>query len=152
MAKLSRARIILMGLGLAFAIALPLTSFVPTSEARPRISTGRELYAACKALAAWHLNPVGHTPIPARNCRQYIVNYFTVIHYLHTDEAAKKVFGNSAKDPYACLNLDGPRSYDQLAARIVRTAEWHPELMDTDAVKLMSRTFLDRPPCTDNMN
>ena len=147
----------LMGFGLVFGLTLALTAFVQTAfvqtaEARPRISTGRELYDACKVLSAWHLNPVGHAPIPARSCRQYIVNYFTVIHYLHTDEAAKKIFGNSAKDPYACLNLDGPRSYDQLASRIVRTAEWHPELMDADAVKLMSRTFLDRPPCSDGTN
>ena len=138
----------LLGLGLALACA----TFAHTADARPRISTGRELYDACKVLAEWHLNPVGHAPIPARNCRQYIVNYFTVIHYLHTDEAAKKVFGNAAEDPYACLDLDGPRSYDQLASRIIRTAEWHPDLMDKTADKLMARTFLDKPPCSDNSN
>jgi len=148
MKKSSLLRMTILGGGLA----LMLTAFGQSAEARPRITTGRELYEACKALAAYHLNPVGQTPIPARSCRQYIVNYFTVIHYLHTDEAARKVFGNSAEDPYACLDLEGPRSYDQLASRIVRTAEWHPELMDVDAVKLMSRTFLDKPPCSGNLN
>ena len=148
MKKSSLLRMTILGGGLA----LMLTAFGQSAEARPRITTGRELYEACKALAAYHLNPVGQTPIPARSCRQYIVNYFTVIHYLHTDEAARKAFGNTAQDPYSCLDLNGPRSYDQLASRIVRTAEWHPELMDVDAVKLMSRTFLDKPPCSGNLN
>ena len=144
----SLLRIALLGGGLAVA----LMTFGPGAEARSRITTGKDLYEACKALAAWHLNPVGHTPIPARNCRNYIANYFTVIHFQHTDEMARKVFGNPAQDPYSCLDLDGPRSYDQLAARIVRTAEWHPDLMPQRAAKLMDRTFLDKPPCSDNSN
>ena len=146
MRMFSALRIALLGA----LLALPVLTLAPAAEASSRIVTGRNLYDACKVLSEWHLNPVGQTPIRARRCRQYIINYFNVIHYQHTNDMARKVFGTTTQDPFSCLDLNGPRSYDQLAARIVHTAEWHPDLMDQGAAKLMDRTFLDSPPCTDS--
>lgn len=129
--------------------AIPGTAFFAGSpaDARMRIETGRDLHDACAVLVEHALNPEPPTPRLARYCRQYLAGYFESLRVLHDNHGGKGVYGPSGGDPYACLNLDGPRSFDQLAARVVRTSEWHPELLDGEAYALMQKAFADRPPC-----
>lgn len=129
--------------------ALPVLETVLTAgaQARVRIETGRDLHAACNALANHHLDPQTPAPRQALFCRQYLMGYFGSLRYLHEDESLKRAFDLPARDPLDCLNIDGPRSYDQLAQQIVRTGDWNPQLMDEPAVKLAQKTFSDRPPC-----
>ncbi|MDO8838571.1 MAG: hypothetical protein Q7V31_06540 [Parvibaculum sp.] len=39
-------------------------------------------------------------------------------------------FETLAPNPLGCINVDGPRSPDQLAQQIVRADDWNPQLMD----------------------
>ena len=70
-----------------------------------------------------------------------------MLRYLHEDERLKRSFEAPAPNPLGCINIDGPRSWDQLAQQIVRTGDWNPQLLDEPAVKLAQKTFADRPPC-----
>lgn len=117
------------------------------TQARVRIETGRDLQDACAALARHHLAPQTPTPRDALFCRQFLMGYFGSLRYLHDDERLKRTFDAPSSDPLLCINIDGPRSYDQLAQQVVRTGEWNPQLMDEPAVKLAQKTFSDRPPC-----
>ena len=126
--------------GTALFAALP-------ADARMRIETGRDLRDACAVLVEHALNPEPPTPRLARYCRQYLAGYFESLRVLHDNHGGKGVYGPSGDDPYACLNLDGPRSFDQLAALVVRTSEWHPELLDGEAHALVQKAFAGRPPC-----
>ncbi len=88
------------------------------------------------------------TPAKARYCRQYLGGYFESLRVLHNDHDGKGVYAPAGDDPYACLNFSGPRSFDQLARSIVRTGDWHPELLDGDAYALAHKAFSDNPPCS----
>lgn len=112
-----------------------------------RIETGRDLHAACTVLAENALNPQKPTPAPALYCRKYLAGYFESLRYLRDDKASKSIYGPAEGDPYACLNVDGPRSYDQLARQVVRTGDWNPNLLDGDAILLVRKAFSDNPPC-----
>jgi hypothetical protein len=130
-------------------LILCLTSAVPSAaEARVRIETGRDLHTACSVLAEHALNPVPPTPAKARYCRQYLSGYFESLRHLHNDHDGKGVYAPAGDDPYACLNFSGPRSFDQLARSIVRTGDWHPELLDGEPFALAHKTFSDNPPCS----
>lgn len=117
------------------------------AEARQRIETGRDLSNACAVLAEWSLDPEPPSPRLARYCRQYLTGYFESLRVLHNDHGGKGVYGPSGDDPYACLNLDGPRTFGQLARQVVRTGEWNPALLDGEAHALARKAFADRPPC-----
>lgn len=121
--------------------------FASAADARARIETGSDLHAACAALAEHALNPVPPTPAPARYCRQYLSGYFESLRHLHNDHDGKGVYAPAGDDPYACLNFSGPRSFDQLARSIVRTGDWHPELLDGEPFALAHKAFSDSPPC-----
>ncbi|PKQ07626.1 MAG: hypothetical protein CVT72_02480 [Alphaproteobacteria bacterium HGW-Alphaproteobacteria-11] len=130
------------------AVLLVLPLIAPgAAEARVRIETGADLRAACAVLAEHHLNPKSPAPREALFCRQYLMGYFGSLAYLHEDERLKRAFNTPSQNTVACINIDGARSYDQLAQQIVRTADWNPQLMEEPAVKLAQKTFSDRPPC-----
>lgn len=133
--------------GLSLLLLTALATAAGAAEPRSRIETGRDLHAACEVLAMHRLNPQTPTPRLALFCRQYLMGYFNSLRYLHEDEKLKRAFNTPSQNTLACINIDGPRSYDQLAQQIVRTAEWNPQLMDEPAVKLAQKTFSDRPPC-----
>ncbi|HAC60436.1 Rap1a/Tai family immunity protein [Parvibaculum sp.] len=118
------------------------------AEARVRIETGHDLKEACAVLAEWSLAPEPPTPRLARFCRQYLTGYFESLRVLHDDHDGKGVYAPAGDDPYACLNLDGPRTFGQLARQVVRTAEWNPDLLDGGAYDLAHKAFADRPPCS----
>lgn len=132
----------------AFVVALAVLTMTPPegASARARISTGQELYEACLALAEHALDPRGPTPRRGLHCRQFIEGYFRSAKYLREDEKARRALGLPSA-PTDCAPMIGPNSYDQLAAKIVRNAEWHPELLGEPAVRLARTAFGDKPPC-----
>lgn len=135
----STARIVLL-------LALGASAFAPPSLAGSRISTGQDLLAACRALADHQLNPQGPTPRPALLCRQYIAGYFASTHYVR-DSGNEKEALDLPRSAEECVSIDGPQSYDQLASRILRQAEWQPALLDRPAVELARAAFGSKPPC-----
>lgn len=134
-----------MRLALSGLMLLPV--LVTTADARQRIDTGHDLLAACRVLSEHGLTPDAPTPREGLYCRQYISGYFSTLKYLHDEEEARKVLGNKASDPYACIDIHSPQTYTQLATQVVRTGEWNPQLLDEPAIKLAQKTFGDRPPC-----
>lgn len=132
----------------AFAVVLAALTMTPPAEAdaRARISTGQELYEACRTLAEHKLDSDAPTPRRALYCRQFIEGYFRSAKYIREDEKARAALGLPVA-PTECEPMVGPNSYDQLADRIVRNAEWHPELLGEPAVRLARMAFGDKPPC-----
>lgn len=113
---------------------------------QPRISTGQDLYEACKTLANFALKPEGPTPRKGLYCRQYLAGYFATLKYVHDDDNAKAALGMPLYAP-DCIDITGPRSYEQLAARVIHSAEWHPELLGQPALQLVHVAFGSSPSC-----
>ncbi|MBX3505207.1 MAG: hypothetical protein KF895_06970 [Parvibaculum sp.] len=118
------------------------------SDARVRIATGADLHAACSALAEHALDPGRPMPKEARYCKQYLAGYFETLRHRHEAHDLNGIHGPVSRDPYACLNIDGPRSFGQLAAQIVRTGDWNPALLEGEPQALAHKAFSDRPPCS----
>ncbi|MFZ3032587.1 MAG: hypothetical protein WA138_01045 [Parvibaculum sp.] len=123
-----------------------LASTVEVGASQPRISTGKDLYEACKVLNDFALNPQGRTPRLGLYCRKFIGGYFTSLKFARGEGDVKStmtppIYGND------CVGFDGPRSYDQLAGQVVRSGEWHPELMGLPAVELAEKAFGTSAPC-----
>lgn len=129
--------------GLVLVFLAPTTNI---AEGRTRISNGQDLYEACKTLNEFMLNPDGRTPRLGLYCQQYISGYFTSLRIMQDGDNTQSVTGPPihATD---CIGFDGPRSYGQLAGKIVRSGEWHPELMKAPAYKLAQQAFDAMPPC-----
>lgn len=130
----------------SFAAFLTFTSGMPASASGPRISTGQELYEACKVLVEHGLKREGPTPRQGLYCRQYIAGYFATVKYVNEDDDAKTALGVPFYAP-DCIDISGPRSYEQLAAKVMRNGEWHPDLLDRPAIELVRRAFGVAPPC-----
>jgi len=128
------------------AFALTMLSSHGAAAAGTRISTGKDLYEACKVLSEFGLNPQGPTPRQGLYCRQFIAGYFSSIKYMAGDETADPVAAlpNPDRD---CISFTGPRTYEQLAGKVVRSAEWHPELLGLPAVELVRNAFGGLPEC-----
>lgn len=128
------------------ALAVLTMPLAGRAAARTRISTGGELYDACKVLTEFMLNPQGPTPRPGLYCRQFIEGYFRSAKYVHDDDDAKSALGLPLV-PTDCAPVPGPNSYDQLANKIVQNAQWHPELLGRPAAELAMAAFGNKPPC-----
>lgn len=135
---------LLMAFGLA--TFLTFTNGTEPSASGPRISTGLDLYQACKVLVDYGLKREGPTPRPGLYCRQYIAGYFATVKYVNEDDGAKAALGVPLYAP-DCIDISGPRSFEQLAAKVMRNGEWHPELMERPAIELVQRAFGAAPPC-----
>lgn len=131
------------------ALLLGLAALILASApaaARTRIATGRDLYAACQVLADYILDPKGGTPRAGLYCRQYIAGYFSAARQVRQNGDTTKALDL----PLAageCSAIDGPQSWDRLARKIVREAEWRPALLDKPAFELARAAFGDKPPC-----
>jgi len=127
-------------------VIIAVLLYSPANAAPSRISSGQDLYNACKVLSDFALNREGPTPRQGLYCRRFLSGYFTSLKYMNGMAGTDSVQGVPVytKD---CIALTGPHSYDQLAADIVRHGEWHPELMGRPAMELVKVTFGGRPPC-----
>src|SRR3546814_326533 len=96
----------------AFGLAsfLTFTNGTEAAATGPRISTGLDLYQACKALVDYGLTREGPTPRQGLYCRQYIAGYFATVKYVNEDDGAKAALGVPLYAP-ACIDISGPRSY-----------------------------------------
>ena len=128
-------------------IALAIALFCGPAEASTsRISSGQDLFNACKVLSEFALNPQGPTPRQALYCRQFLSGYFTSLRYTNGMTADDQVQGTPVYTGN-CIALSGPRSFDQLASDVVHHGEWHPDLLKKPAMELVEVTFGGRPPC-----
>lgn len=132
---------------LAVSSLVMIVGHSAVATARQRIDTGHDLLAACRVLSEHGLTPDAPTPKEGLYCRQYLSGYFSTLKYLHDEEEARKVLGDKASDPYACIDIHSAQTYTQLATQVVHTGEWNPQLLDEPAIKLAQKTFGDRPPC-----
>ncbi len=131
---------------LLLGLATVTCASAATAGAHVRISTGRDLYAACQVLAEYTINPQGPTPRPALYCRQYIAGYFSSARYVRENGDTKKALDlPPAADE--CASVAGPQTFDQLAAKIVHQADWRPALLDKPAIELARAAFGSKPPC-----
>jgi hypothetical protein len=142
----SLAGLLARGAAMVGLVLVALAPTANTAEGRARISTGQDLYEACKVLNEFVLKPDGPTPRLGLYCQQYISGYFTSLRVMQDGDGAQSVTGPPihAAD---CIGFDGPRTYGQLAGKIVRSGEWHPELMTAPAYKLAQQAFDAMPPC-----
>lgn len=132
---------------LAACVAASLAPLM--AEARTRISTGKDLYEACKVLSEFSLNPQGPTPRPALYCQQFMAGYFTAVKTATGGDGGKPRSGVPVYLP-DCIMITGARSYQQLATQLVVRSEWHPELMERPPVELMQVVFGGAPVCPAN--
>lgn len=130
----------------SISILLTISLVTNVKAANTRISTGKDLYEACKVLSEFALNPQGRTPKQGLYCRQYLSGYFTSLRYRTQGSGDGNVTGAPIFEA-DCITISGPRSYEQLANRVVVNSEWHPELMGEPAVRLVEAVFGGRPPC-----
>ena len=127
-------------------VLVGIVSLTDVASSQPRISTGKDLYEACKVLADFALNPEGPTPRQGLYCRKFIGGYFTSMKYAKGEGDVTTMQGPPIYES-DCVGFDGPRSYDQLAAQIVRSGDWHPELMGLPAIQLIEKAFEMKSPC-----
>ena len=127
-------------------VLVSIVSLTEVASSQPRISTGKDLYEACKVLADYALNPEGRTPRQGLYCRQFIGGYFTSMKLAKGEGEVTTMEGPPIHES-DCVGFEGPRSYDQLAAQIVRSGEWHPELMGLPAIQLIAKAFEMKSPC-----
>mgnify|MGYP003630973633 CR=1 FL=1 len=121
----------------------------PMADARTRISTGKDLYEACKVLSEFSLNPQGPTPRLGLYCRQFMAGYFTSVKAATGGDEGRPNSGVPVYMP-DCIMITGARSYHQLATQLVVRSEWHPELMERPPVELMQVVFGGAPVCPAN--
>jgi len=131
----------------ALLLGLAILTLVPgPALARTRISTGRDLYMACQALADAAVAQQGPTPRIALYCRQYLAGYFSSARYVAGNDDARRALDlPPASDE--CASVPGPQSWDHLAARIVHQGDWQPALLDGPALDLARAAFGSKPPC-----
>jgi len=127
-------------------VLIGIVSLTDVASSRPRITTGKDLYEACKVLSDFAMNPEGRTPRQGLYCRKFIGGYFTSMKLAKGEGRVTTTQGPPIYQD-DCVGFDGPRSYNQLAAQIVRSGEWHPELMGLPAIQLIAKAFEMRSPC-----
>ena len=129
-------------------IAIVLTGWVSTLDARVRVATGQDLYDVCKLAVDQQLaEPGARLSGRARYCRQYLEGYFGSLKALLDDEQARKVHTHDEADRVQCARVPEAATFAQLEQRVVTFAQWHPELMDGPAVDLVMKAFDSLNPC-----
>ena len=135
-------------LWLVAAIALLATTVFGSSEARTRVETGRDLQNFCQQAIDQELERPGERITgKARYCRQYVSGFFASLHAMQVNEGTRKVHPNDEADRFQCALVPRAATYEQLERQIVRFGEWHPELLDEPAIRLIQRAFDSIDPC-----
>ncbi|MEQ9517844.1 MAG: Rap1a/Tai family immunity protein [Parvibaculum sp.] len=135
--------------GFLFTLAfLAQASFPHTAEARTRVETGRDLYGFCVLAAEQELtHPTEPRRGKARYCRQYVSGYFASLQILLANARTEKVHTHDEADRIQCARVSGSATFEQLEQKIIRFGEWHPELLDEPAIKLVQKAFASLDPC-----
>ncbi len=134
--------------GFVVAILFFTTLATVTAEARTRVETGRDLQQFCQLAIDQELERPGERITgKARYCRQYVTGFFASLHAMQVNEGTRKVHSNEETERFQCALVPRAATYEQLERQIVRYADWHPELLDEPAIRLMQRAFDSIDPC-----
>jgi hypothetical protein len=123
---------------------LALTLALPTATAwAAELNTGRELVAACATYAAKDENAM-RDPDP---CRRFLVGFFTA--YKASEDARRMdiVKGLPATASGPCVRLPDFLSYREMAQRLVRYGNAHPQELAGTANALAQHTLETDFPC-----
>ncbi len=130
------------------AIAIAVTAPFDLADARTRVETGRDLQNFCQQAIDQELERPGERITgKARYCRQYVSGFFASLHAMQVNEGTRKVHPNDEADRFQCALVPRAATYEQLERQIVRFGEWHPELLDEPAIRLIQRAFDSIDPC-----
>lgn len=125
-----------------------LSLAIAPADARTRVETGRDLYEYCVLAAEQALN---HPNEPrrgkARYCRQYVSGYFASLQILLANSRTEKVHTHDEADRIQCARVPASATFEQLEQKIIRFGEWHPDLLDEPAIKLVQKAFDSLDPC-----
>lgn len=135
-------------LGLAAATAFVIATPFDSAEARTRVETGRDLQTFCQQAIDQELERPGERITgKARYCRQYVSGFFASLHAMQVNEGTRKIHPNDEADRFQCALVPRAATYEQLERQIVRYGEWHPELLEEPAIRLIQRAFDSIDPC-----
>ena len=133
---------------LFLALALLPLSVASETKARTRVETGRDLYNFCLLAAEQALaHPSEPRRGKARYCRQYVSGYFASLQILMANARTEKVHTHEEADRIQCARVPASATFDQLEQKIIRFGEWHPDLLDEPAIKLVQKAFDSLDPC-----
>ncbi len=119
-----------------------------SSDARTRVETGRDLQNFCQLAIDQELaNPGTRITGKARYCRQYVSGFFASLHAMQVNEGTRKIHPNDETERFQCALVPRAATFEQLERQIVRYGEWHPELLDEPAIRLIQRAFDSIDPC-----
>lgn len=134
--------------GLLVATLFLLALLADGAEARTRVETGRDLQQFCQLAIDQELErPGGRITGKARYCRQYVTGFFASLHAMQVNEGTRKVHSNEETERFQCALVPRAATYEQLERQIVRYADWHPELLEEPAIRLIQRAFDSIDPC-----
>lgn len=129
-------------------LALALFVFLDPASARTRVETGRDLQGFCQLAIDQQLaEPGARITGKARYCRQYVSGFFASLHAMQVTEGTRKVHPNTEADRFQCALVPHTATFEQLERQIVRFGEWHPNLLDEPAIRLIQRAFDSIDPC-----
>lgn len=133
----------------AICLALLVTSlFASPADARVRVETGRDLVTFCQqAIDQALADPDARIRGKARYCRQYVSGFFSSLQAMQANEGTHKIHPNDDTERYQCALVPRDATYQQLERQILRFGEWHPELLDEPAIRLIQRAFDSLDPC-----
>ncbi len=135
-------------LWLVAAIPVVIATVFGSAEARTRVETGRDLQTFCQQAIDQELERPGERITgKARYCRQYVSGFFASLHAMQVNEGTRKVHPNDEADRFQCALVPRAATYEQLERQIVRYGEWHPDLLDEPAIRLIQRAFDSIDPC-----
>jgi len=127
---------------------LLLCATVEPGLARMRVETGRDLFTFCQLAADQQLaHPEDRLSGKARYCRQYVSGFFGSLRAMQVSEGTQKLHDNDDPDRFQCALVPRTASFEQLERQIIRFGEWHPELLDEPAIRLIQRAFSSLNPC-----
>jgi len=130
------------------ALLLALPALLSPAYARTRVETGRDLQGFCQLAIDQELaEPGARITGKARYCRQYVSGFFASLHAMQVTEGTRKVHPNTEADRFQCALVPHTATFEQLERQIVRFGEWHPELLDEPAIRLIQRAFDSIDPC-----
>ena len=119
-----------------------------SATARVRVETGRDLQQFCQLAISQRLtNRAARLSGKARYCRQYVSGFFASLQAMQVNEGSRKIHDNDDVDRFQCALVPRNASYEQLERQIVRYGEWHPELLDEPAIRLIQQAFDSLDPC-----
>jgi|KBSMisStandDraft_5_1062788.scaffolds.fasta_scaffold769042_2 Ssp1 endopeptidase immunity protein Rap1a len=127
----------------SFALALAPLAFFATSASAAEIATAKELVAVCTTYAAKDENAL-RDPDP---CRRFLVGFFTAYIAAQNAQRDGMVQGLPATHSASCVRLPDSLSYREMAQRLVRYGNAHPNELAGTPNDLAQHTLETDFPC-----